>query len=181
MGENVYHDLPVLETARTVLRKISSRDDRDIFAYCSDEEVAKYTTWYAHASLEDSRGYIERILQRYSQQQVAPWGIQDKASEKLIGTCGFVSWDVYHAKAELGYAISRDFWGQGYMTEVVKRIIDLGLNQMELVRIEARCHPDNVGSSHVMEKSGMQFEGLLRKSIYTKGVHQDLKMYALVK
>lgn len=181
MGENVYHDLPVLETARTVLRKISIRDDYDIFTYCSDEEVAKYTTWYAHASLEDSRGYIERILQRYSQQRVAPWGIQDKASEKLIGTCGFVSWDVHHAKAELGYAISRDFWGQGYMTEVVKRIIDLGLNQMDLVRIEARCHPDNVGSSRVMEKSGMQFEGLLRKSIYTKGVHQDLKMYALVK
>ncbi|MET3846559.1 GNAT family protein [Paenibacillus sp. OAE614] len=67
------------------------------------------------------------------------------------------------------------------MTEVVKRIIELGLNQMDLVRIEARCHPDNVGSSRVMEKSGMQFEGLLRKSIYTKGVHQDLKMYALVR
>ncbi|PQP85912.1 GNAT family N-acetyltransferase [Paenibacillus sp. AR247] len=181
MGENVYQDLPVLETVRTVLRKISIRDDYDIFAYCSDEEVAKYTTWYAHASLEDSRGYIERILQRYSQQQVAPWGIQDKASGKLVGTCGFVGWDVHHAKAELGYAISRDFWGQGYMTEVVKRIIDLGLNQMDLVRIEARCHPDNVGSARVMEKSGMQFEGLLRKSIFTKGVHQDLKMYALVK
>jgi [ribosomal protein S5]-alanine N-acetyltransferase len=52
---------------------------------------------------------------------------------------------------------------------------------MELVRIEARCHLDNVGSAKVMEKVGMTFEGILRKHIFAKGVYEDVKMYAITK
>ncbi|WP_373232721.1 GNAT family N-acetyltransferase [Cohnella sp.] len=60
-------------------------------------------------------------------------------------------------------------------------IIDFGIKEMDLVRIEARCHPNNIGSAKVMEKSGMTFEGILRKHLFVKDQHQDVKMYSIFK
>lgn len=179
--EDIFGDLPILETERTILRKITREDENDMFEYCSDEEVAKYTTWYEHKEIEDTRVFIHMVLDQYHHQQVAPWGIEDKLSGKLIGTCGFVYWNTNHSRAELGYALSRTYWGKGYMSEVVKKMIEFGFTKMELVRIEARCHLENIGSWRVMEKAGMQFEGILRKHLFAKGVHEDVKMYSIIK
>lgn len=67
------------------------------------------------------------------------------------------------------------------MTEAVLKIIDIGFRRMNLVRIEARCHVSNNGSSRVMEKAGMAFEGILRKQIFVKGNHEDVRMYSILK
>ena len=179
--EDIFGELPTLETERTILRKITIDDLTDMYNYCSDDNVSEYTTWYSHQSLDDTRGFIEHILNAYSNSEVAPWGIIDKQTSTFIGTSGFVYWDINHSKAELGYALSRDFWNKGIMSEVVGRIIDFGFKDMDLVRIEARCLPNNIGSARVMEKTGMICEGILRKQIYTKGEHQDLKIYSIVK
>lgn len=80
--------IPRLETERTILRKISIDDAADMFEYCSDDEVSQYTTWYSHQSIEDTKGFIHMIIDKYNKQQLAPWGIEDKATGKLIGTCG---------------------------------------------------------------------------------------------
>jgi [ribosomal protein S5]-alanine N-acetyltransferase len=179
--EDIFSDLPILNTDRTILRMINERDENDMFSYCSDEEVSKYTTWYKHNTIEDTRVFINKILEEYRNQQVAPWGIEDKASGKLIGTCGFVYWNINHSRAELAYALSKEFWNRGYMTEIVKRIFEFGFSKMELIRIEARCLMENLGSARVMEKSGMQYEGILRKQIFAKGSQQDVKIYSIIK
>lgn len=51
---------------------------------------------------------------------------------------------------------------------------------MNLVRIQARCDVENIGSARVMEKAGMSFEGIIRKGIFVKGMHRDLKMYSIL-
>jgi ribosomal-protein-alanine N-acetyltransferase len=179
--EDIYSSLPQLETERLILRKLKPSDVNDMFNYCSDKEISRYTIWYSHQTIEDTRSFMDMLFEKYERNDVAPWGIVDKASERLIGTTGFISWDTLNAKAEIGYALSRLFWNKGYMTEAVKKVISFGFEQMDLVRIEARCHPDNLGSAKVMEKSGMLYEGTLRKHILAKGVHEDVKMYAIIK
>ncbi|KAA8787565.1 ribosomal-protein-alanine N-acetyltransferase [Paenibacillus sp. 4624] len=178
--EDIYNDLPVLETSRTILRKIEKNDVQDIYSYCSDPEVSKYTTWHPHMKIEDTENFVDFIIDKYNKSQISPWGIQDKKTDKIIGTCDFVGWDINHHKAEIGYALSRDYWGQGYMTECVKKIIEFGFEHMDLVRIEARCISANTGSSRVMEKSGMEFEGVFRKHVFIKGKFEDLKMYSII-
>ncbi|RHW41166.1 N-acetyltransferase [Neobacillus notoginsengisoli] len=42
--EKIYGDLPVLETDRLILRKMTMEDAEDMFSYGSKEEVAKYVT-----------------------------------------------------------------------------------------------------------------------------------------
>ncbi|WP_127591334.1 GNAT family N-acetyltransferase [Paenibacillus lautus] len=178
--EDIFSDLPTLETERTILRKLRSEDEQDIFHYGSDDDVSRYTAWPTHRTMEDTRNYLNKVLQKYEQHAVAPWGIVDKETGKIIGTSGFMAWNVHHAKAELGYALSKDYWNLGYMTEVIRTIISFGFDRMKLVRIEASCLPLNIGSARVMEKVGMTYEGLIRQTILVKGKHEDLKLYSIV-
>ncbi|MCM3259181.1 GNAT family N-acetyltransferase [Paenibacillus lautus] len=178
--EDIFSDLPTLETDRTILRKLRSEDEPDIFRYGSDDEVSRYTSWPTHQTMEDTRHYLNKVLQKYDHHDVAPWGIVDKETGRVIGTSGFMAWNVHHDKAELGYALSKDYWNRGYMTEVIRTIISYGFEVMKLVRIEASCLPSNLGSARVMEKAGMTFEGIIRQSIFVKGKHEDLKLYSIV-
>jgi len=109
---DIYSELPTLETERTRLRKLRQEDEQDLFDYCSDEEVARYTAWPHHKSIEDTRDYLNRVFDKYNNQSVSPWGIEDKQTRKIIGTAGYMSWNISHSKADLGYALSRDYWNQ---------------------------------------------------------------------
>lgn len=177
---DIFGHLPILETERTLLREIRENDAEDMFHYCSNPEVSRYTTWGAHQSIEDTQAFISLILQKYANKNIASWGVVDRFTGKLIGTCGYVFWDAKNSKAEVAYALSREYWNKGYMSEVVNRVIQFGFEEMGLVRIEARCHPDNIGSSKVMEKTGMRLEGILRKHILVKDEYIDVKMYSII-
>ncbi len=99
----------------------------------------------------------------------------------MIGTVDFVSWHPNHNSAELGYVLAQPYWGKGTTTEAAKKLIGFGFEKMDLVRIQARCFVENIGSERVMEKVGMTFEGTLRKAMFAKGKHQDLKVYSILK
>lgn len=179
--EDIFSDLPVLETQRSRLRKLRLDDAQDLFEYACDPEVAKYTTWTAHESIEDSEYFLELVIEEYKNREVSSWGIEHKADQKLIGTCGFVSCTLDDNRAEIGYALSRKYWGKGYMTEVVREIIAFGFCVMQLNRIEARCKLENMASARVMEKVGMKYEGILRQHLFVKGAYHDLKMYSILR
>jgi len=179
--EKIYGDLPTLETERLILRKVTIEDLEDMHLYGSDEEVSKFVTWNTHETISDTKGFIDFVLNKYENKQVSPWGIEYKENGKFIGTIDFVWWQPNHKIAEIGYVISKEYWGKGLTTEVAKEIIEFGFEEMDLVRIQARCDVENIGSARVMEKAGMSFEGIIRKGICVKGKHPDLKMYSILK
>jgi [ribosomal protein S5]-alanine N-acetyltransferase len=179
--EDIYRDLPNLETPRLLLRKLTTEDTPGMFNYASNEEVAKYVTWDAHKTLKDTETFVNFVLNQYKAHKVSPWAIEEKETGTFIGTIDFVWWKPVHNMAEIGYVISPDYWGKGITTEAAKAIIQFGFEQMDLVRIQARCLVENIASQRVMEKVGMSYEGTHRKSMFLKGKHYDLKMYAILK
>ncbi|MGG0657627.1 GNAT family N-acetyltransferase [Rummeliibacillus pycnus] len=179
--EKIYGDLPILETERLILRKVTLEDIEDMYLYGSNGEVSKYVTWNTHETISDTKDFVEIVLNKYENKQVSPWEIEYKENGKFIGTIDFVWWQPNHKTAEIGYVISKDYRGKGLTTEVAKEIIKFGFKEMDLVRIQARCFVENIGSARVMEKTGMSFEGIIRKAIFAKGKHQDLKMYSILK
>jgi ribosomal-protein-alanine N-acetyltransferase len=87
-------------------------------------------------------------------------------------------------KIEVGYALARPYWGKGYMTEVLRAVIDWSLAQPHIFRVQAFCDVDNLGSARVMEKAGMTREGLLRRYVLHPNINdepRDAYMYAVVK
>ncbi|QPC46968.1 GNAT family N-acetyltransferase [Mangrovibacillus cuniculi] len=180
--ESVYGNLPTLETARLTLRKITLEDVEEMHSYASNEEVSKYVTWQTHNTLYDTKEFIQYVLSQYENKKVAPWGIEYKENGKFIGTIDFVSWSLKHQVAEIGYVLSQEYWGKGIVTEAANELITYGFNNMELVRIQARCFVENVGSARVMEKIGMSYEGTIRKGWKLEsGEHQDIKLYSILK
>ena len=178
--EPLFIDIPTIETARLLLRKLTFDDAADVFAYASDLDVARMTTWQPHTSLDDSRAFLTAAQRGYRDGDGGPWGIVLKEYGRVIGTVGLsvVSW---HARAELSYAIGKQWWGRGYTTEAAQAALRFGFESLQLNRIEARCVPTNVASERVMQKLGMHFEGLLREHMYAKGRFDDFKLYSLLR
>lgn len=171
-----FADAPKIETERLILRKITLDDAEDMYLYASDEEVTRYVIWDTHSSLSDTIEFINTFLSQYH----LPWGIELKENGKFIGTVHFVWWQPEHS-AEIGYVLSREYWGKGLITEAARAIITFGFESMNLVRIQARCFLENKASERVMQKLGMSFEGISRKAMYVKGEYKDLKVYSILK
>ncbi|MEG4113063.1 MULTISPECIES: GNAT family protein [unclassified Microcoleus] len=173
--------LPTIETERLLLRKITLNDASDMFEYACNPEVSKYTMWSTHTSIEDTKYFLKSITKMYKRRELVDWGIVHKADKKFIGTCGFVEWSMTHSRAEIGYALSRNYWGEGYMSEAVNAVIEFGFREMLLNRILARCEVSNIASARVMEKVGMKLEGILRQHIFVKDRYWDLKLYSILR
>ena len=152
-----------------------------MFEYASNPEVSEYTMWSTHTSIEDTKYFLQSLTKMYKRRELVDWGIVHKAEKKFIGTCGFVEWSMTHSRAEIGYALSRRYWGEGYMSEAVNAVIEFGFREMLLNRIMARCEVNNLASARVMEKVGMQLEGILRQHLFVKGRYWDLKIYSILR
>ena len=156
-------------------------DATDIFAYSRDPEVSRHVLWDAHRSIADSKAYLRYILRQYRSGEPSSWGIELIETGRLIGTIGFMWWNREYRSAEVGYSLSRVYWGQGLMTEALGEIIRFGFGQMHLHRIEAQHETDNPASGRVMEKVGMRKEGVLRGRLYNKGKYADVALYAILR
>jgi ribosomal-protein-alanine N-acetyltransferase len=179
--EDLFKNLPILETERLKLRKLNLRDAGDVFEYASVPDVSKYVSWESHRTIADTKSFLKHVLFQYDKGIPASWGIILKENEKLIGTGGFLWWSVDNSKAEIGYVISNRYWNEGYMTEALHRILGFGFDIMQLERIEARCFIENVASERVMQKCGMKLEGVLRSSMYIKGAFRNFKLYSILR
>lgn len=172
--------LPTLETPRLTLRELTLADAPDIFAYASDPEVARSSIWEAHATLADTRAFIRFARNHYAAGEPGPWGLVERASGRVIGSCG-LALAAHHFRAELGYALARAHWGQGLATEAAAAVVRYGFTALGLHRIEARCRTDNLASERVMQKLGMTYEGALREQAFIKGEFITTRVYGLLR
>ena len=144
-------------------------DAEAMFAYASDPEVARYVLWDTHRSIEDSESFLSFAMEGYERGDFGDWGVVLKDSGAFVGTCGMDGgYAPEHARAEIGYVLSREHWGKGLMPEAVRAVIRFGFGRMRLNRIEARCIAENTASARVMEKAGMTYEGTLREREFTR-------------
>ncbi len=178
----VFADLPELETERLLLRKMRFDDAEAMFAYASDPEVTRYVLWDTHRSIEDREGFLRSAMEGYERGDFGGWGVVLKDDGAFVGTCGIdVGYAPEHARAELGYVLSREHWGKGLMPEAVRAVIRFGFGRMGLNRVEARCITENTASARVMEKAGMNYEGILREREFIKGTYRDIKLFSILR
>ena len=179
--EYFFSHLPEITTPRLLLRKLNMRDATDMYEYSRDPEVARHVLWDAHVSPSESRTYIRYSLRRARLGEPCSWGIEHRASGKLIGTIGFMWWQKEHSSAEVGYSLSRAYWNQGLMTEALGAVLEYAFGTLHLHRVEAQHEVSNPASGKVMRKCGMRHEGTLRGRLYNKGRYVDVELYAILR
>ena len=173
--------MPTLETKRLILRRINIHDAKDIFEYSKDKEVARHVLWSAQKDISEAKDYCRFMAKRYRNDQPSSWGIIDKATNRLVGTIGYMDYNEDNATVEVGYSLARWLWNGGYMTEALTRVIEYTFESMDVNRIEAQHELENPSSGRVMEKCGMRKEGELRQRLYNKGRYVDVALYAIIK
>ena len=176
-----FRHLPVLETDRLILRKVRRSDADDLFAYARDPEVSRHVLWTAHQSKADSRYFLSQLRRQYRMGWPPTFGIEEKATGRLVGTIGFMQVSSEHACAEVGYSPSRDCWNRGLMTEALDAVLRYAFTTLALNRVEAMHETDNPASGRVMEKNGMRPEGVFRSRIYNKTHYSDVRVWAILR
>ena len=149
----------MLETPRLILRPWRESDLKDFFAYASVEGVGERAGWRHHESIEVSRAILEDFM---SHKNV--FALEHRESGKAIGSLGLhTSWangeEAYrHLKVkEIGYVLSRDYWGCGLMPEAVNEVIRYLFEEIGLDVIFCSYYVWNKQSARVQEKCGFRF------------------------
>ena len=176
-----FASLPELETSRLVLRPLKMKDAKDIFAYASDPDVARYVLWEPHKTVADTRNYIRYIRALYHRGLPASWAVTLRESGQVIGTIGFMWYSDANSAAEVGYSFSKAHWNMGYATEALRAVIDSVFRTLPVNRLEAQHDVRNPASGRVMEKCGMRKEGVLRQRIKNKGEFVDVALWSFLR
>ena len=179
--QDFFSRLPVIETERLILRKLTMRDASDMFRYCQDKEVARHVLWEAHTSILETRAYIRYNLYQYRSGEPASWCIVLRETNRVVGTIGYMSYNADNSTVEIGYSLAREQWGKGLMTEALLAVIGETFRTLKVHRIEAMHFTDNPASGRVMEKCGMIHEGHMRERICCKGVFRDVEMWGILR
>jgi ribosomal-protein-alanine N-acetyltransferase len=174
-------DLPTLETPRLILRKLRMDDAEDMFEYAQDRELGLNGLWLPYTQLQESIDDLAEAIAAYEKGNLWDWAIEHRADRKMIGRLNFHHYRPKDASAEIGYALNRRYWGQGYGTEATGRLLHFGFEQMNLHRISAVVLTDNLASIRVLTKIGMRFEGVMREAIAIRGYHEDLHSYSILR
>lgn len=177
----IFKNPPHLYTKRSYLRKMMKSDSHDMYEYAKSEEVTRYLLWEPHSSEMYTYKYLSYLQSRYRAGDFYDWAVIMKDTYKMIGTCGFTSFNFEANSAEIGYVLNPDYWGRGIATEVVSEVVKFGFNELGVNRIEARYMEGNSKSRHVMEKVGMTYEGMHRESMHVKGSYVSIGVCAILR
>ncbi|PEX09015.1 N-acetyltransferase [Priestia megaterium] len=145
---------PIIKTKRLILREIVAEDAGNILKYLSDKEVMKHYGLEPFTTVEDASNEIAWYKSILNEKSGIRWGITLKEQDDIIGSCGFLNRVHNHCRAEIGYELSKDYWGNGIA---------------------------NAASQKLIKKKGFIKEGLLRSYEFTCGKFDDLYMYSLLK
>ena len=172
--------IPTLHTPRLCLRPFALSDAKRVQELAGDNRVSATTLNIPHPY---PHGLAEEWIVKHpgmAEQNHFTWAICQRVPDQLLGGINAVI-KINHARAGLGYWLGYEFWNQGFMSEATRAVVVWGFDQMNLHRIEAMCYIENPGSYRVMEKCGMQREGLLRGYMRKNGEFKDLYIYAIIK
>ena len=113
-----------------------------------------------------------------AQRRLFVYAARLKSNGTLIGS---VSLGRSHpAIASLGLSVAASHGGRGYGTELARRMIAFGFGDVRLNRITAEVALENHPCIRVMEKIGMQREGVSRECIFAQGRWWTEAQYAML-
>lgn len=155
------------------LRKLTRSDLEYFYKWAGDPEVAKTMTWEAYTSMIDAEKFLIKVAERH------PWFKAICLDGVPVGSITLNQGKESLAyMAEIGYVLTKEFWGRGIGTVAVKLAIQAGFQALCVERIEALVDPDNLASQRVLKKAGMHCEGLLKNHMTFKGSLRDRYMYS---
>ena len=159
MNANFKINGTVIETERLILRPFEQSDIDNFFEYASVEGVGEMAGWKHHENKEKSQSILDLFIN-----EDKTFAIVLKENNKVIGSLGVEEYGMEQALSEffdyngreIGYVLSKDYWGKGLMPEAVKAVIDYLFNVQKLDFLTCGYYEFNNQSKKVQEKCGFK-------------------------
>ncbi len=174
--------MPQLETSRLILRRFRMSDLEAHHRHItSDPEVAKTMLWEANPDIAHAENVLRRILAGYETGNSYRWAIARREDDEFLGTISLLRLEAASGSGSFAYMLGKVFWGQGYMTEALKAVLDFAFAQMDMTYIEADHFAGNPASGTVMRKAGMTQIGILPDRYEKDGKLLDSVLYRITR
>ena len=177
MNANVDLTGVVLETDRLLLREWNEADLADLFEYAKVDGVGQMAGWNPHTSSQESKTILEMFIQGKM-----TFALELKENHKVIGSLGLETLslslgDEYEnlAGREIGYVLSKDYWGKGLMPEAVNSVIQFCFEKENYDYLMCSHSVINSQSKKVIEKSGFRF--VKENTQITRNGHEHISLY----
>jgi [ribosomal protein S5]-alanine N-acetyltransferase len=171
---------PILTTERLTLRPFVPDDAFDVERYAGVREIADTTLTIPHPYPHGvAANWILTHSPAWENGTAATFAIVETGSGRLSGVTSLMI-NREHRRAELGYWIALDRWNRGYATESSQCLVDYGFEVLGLHRIESRHFLRNPASGRVMQKLGMQQEGVERDWAIKGDHYESMAVYSIL-
>lgn len=170
---------PQLETERLLLRGFRADDAPRVQVLAGEREIAATTSLIPHPYPDgEATRWIGSHAESFVEGRSVALAITRREDNLLIGAIG-LEFHTKHRRAEVGYWVGKEYWGQGYATEALRAVILYGF-QRGVHRIWAEHFAHNPASGRVMQKAGMRHEGTLRHHMVKWEDPVDCEVYGIL-
>jgi ribosomal-protein-alanine N-acetyltransferase len=171
--------LPILETERMRLTPLVADDTQYIFPLMADAEVMAFWDIGEIDDPDIIANIVAGQVEEMAQGRAVYWTMRTLGGSQFIGTCDLSEIDRRHRRAEVGFMLGREAWGQGYAQEAMQAVLSYAATQ-GLRRLLARTHLGNRRSEALLEKLGFEEEGMLRGHVLRDGERRDCRLFGLL-
>ena len=156
--KDFYKDLKI-KVDKTFFLKILKKSDvsENYVSWLNDYEVTKFTEqkYYNH----NYKSVLNFVKEKYVSEKDFLFGIYFKNQHIGNIKLGPIKWE--HKTAEISYFIGeKSFWGQGIAKKCIEKIINFGVDELTLRKINAVYYQTNLAYSKVLKKCGFKIEGI---------------------
>jgi len=180
INNSVFDQFPVLQSERLLFRSFEPTDAPDLMKLRSNPQVMEFVDSVYITSEKEAFEKILRLLNDFTDREGINWVIADKNTHQFMGYIGFWRLIKEHVRAEIGYALSPEFWGQGYMYEAAVTILNFGFKKFALHSVEANVNIDNQRSISLLKKLGFVKEAHFRENYLFKCKFLDSIIFSLL-
>ncbi len=173
--------LPIIKGERVCPRWLTGDDVNALFSIFSDPQVMRYWSSLPLEDRDAAEELLKNIRDGFQRRVLFQWGISRQIDDCIIGTCTLYHIDTNNRRGEIGYALGSEYWGNGYMQEALKLLLNFCFGHLNLHRLEADVDPENTSSIKILERIGFQKEGYLRERWLVGGGVHDSLLYGLLK
>ncbi len=167
---------------RIRLRRDERADLPRFVEWLNDPEVRRYVTVNLPISQANEDGWFENMLKNPPEEQPFAIEIKDGDSWRLVGNCGFFDINRFARYAEVGILIGdKSCWNKGYGTEVMRLLLRIGFQTINLNRIFLRVDKANKGGIRAYEKAGFIHEGSFRQGTFRDGQYEDVLFMSVLR
>jgi RimJ/RimL family protein N-acetyltransferase len=146
-----------METERLILRRYAEPDKSEFIKLFTDAPVMKYVG-DGVLTAEQAEAFWQKLFEKLYPQNFNIWAVFAKQDSAYIGHAGIYPRPTRAEDWEFVYFLNRQSWGKGYATEIARRIIEFGFEELNLPEVYATVDDVHSASIHVLEKAGMSFK-----------------------